>query len=141
MPKKSIGRATLSFEELRTLLVEIESTLNNRPITYIYADEEGISYPLIITPSCLLYGRRKTITANDSQFEIVSTNEYLTRRAKHHKILLKEFTKQWRREYLLSIREAATSSNNGTRDVTAVGDIVILKNESTKRLGRRAYSK
>jgi hypothetical protein len=27
--KKSIGRATLSFEELRTILIEIESTLNN----------------------------------------------------------------------------------------------------------------
>jgi hypothetical protein len=35
---------------------------------------------------------------------------------------------------LLSIREAASSSNNGTRDVIAEGDIVILKNESTKRL-------
>ena len=130
--KKSIGRATLSFEELRTILIEIESTLNNRPITYIYDDEEGISYPL--TPSCLLYGRRTTTTPNDSQFEIVSTNESLTRRAQHHKTLLKEFTKQWRREYLLSIREAASSSNNGTRDVIAEGDIVILKNESTKRL-------
>ena len=41
----------LSFEELPTLLVEIESTLNNGPITYVYDDEEGISYPP--TPSCL----------------------------------------------------------------------------------------
>ncbi|CAB4010784.1 Hypothetical predicted protein [Paramuricea clavata] len=37
-----------------------------------------------------------------------------------------------KREYLLSIREAASSCNNGTRDVIAEGDIVILKNESTK---------
>ncbi|CAB4002459.1 Hypothetical predicted protein [Paramuricea clavata] len=95
--KKSIDRATLSLEELRTILIEIESTLNSHPITYIYDDEEGISYPL--TPSCLLYGRRTTTTPNDSQFEIVSTNESLTRRAQHQKILLKEFTKQWRREY------------------------------------------
>ena len=35
---------------------------------------------------------------------------------------------------MLSIREAASSSNNGTRDVIVEGDIVILKNESTKRL-------
>ena len=41
--KKSIGRAMLSFEELRTLLVEIESTLNNCPITYVYDDEEEVS--------------------------------------------------------------------------------------------------
>jgi hypothetical protein len=41
---------------------------------------------------------------------------------------------QWRQEYLLSIREAASLSNNGTRDVIVEGDIVILKNESTKQL-------
>ena len=40
--KKSIGRAMLSFEELRTLLVEIESTLNNCPIIYVYDDEEEV---------------------------------------------------------------------------------------------------
>ncbi|CAB4012078.1 Hypothetical predicted protein [Paramuricea clavata] len=93
----------------------------------------------------ILHGRqavkrvlRKCVTCKrlegKPQFEIVSTNESLTRRARHHKTLLKEFTKQWRREYLLSIREAARSSNNGTRDVIVEGDIVILKKESTKRL-------
>ena len=51
--KKSVGRSLLTFEELRTLVVEIEATLNNRPLTYIYDDEEGLSYPL--TPADLLY--------------------------------------------------------------------------------------
>ena len=82
--KKSVGRATLSFEELRTIVIDIESTLNNRPIKYLYDNEEGISYPL--TPSCILYGRRTTTTTNDRQFEIVSTNESMTRRAQHHKL-------------------------------------------------------
>ena len=40
--KKSVGRSLLTFEELRTLVVEIEATLNNRPLTYIYDDEEGL---------------------------------------------------------------------------------------------------
>ena len=31
--KKSIGKSSLKFEELPTLMVEIESTLNNRPLT------------------------------------------------------------------------------------------------------------
>ena len=64
--KKQIGRASLTFEELRTILVEIEATLNNRPLTYIYDDEQRVSYPL--TPASLIYGRRIT-TPN----EIVST--------------------------------------------------------------------
>ena len=42
--KKSVGRSLLTFEELRTLVVEIEATLNNRPLTYIYDDEEGLTH-------------------------------------------------------------------------------------------------
>ena len=40
--KKSVGRSLLTFEELCTLVVEIEATMNNRPLTYIYDDEEGL---------------------------------------------------------------------------------------------------
>ena len=31
--KKTIGRTTLTFDELRTITVEIEATLNNRSLT------------------------------------------------------------------------------------------------------------
>ena len=51
--KKILGRSTLSFDELRTVLVEIEGVVNSRPLTYLY--DESISYPL--TPSDLIYGR------------------------------------------------------------------------------------
>ena len=37
-------------------MVEIESVINARPITYVYDDTNSISYPL--TPSDLVYGRR-----------------------------------------------------------------------------------
>ena len=62
--KKLMGRASLSFEEMRTLLIEIEGTLNNRPpLTYIYDDEQGVACPL--TPSMLIYGRIIATAAND----------------------------------------------------------------------------
>ena len=48
--KKSVRRSLLTFEELCTLVVEIEATLNNRPLTYIYDDERT----LIPTHSCRL---------------------------------------------------------------------------------------
>ena len=47
--KKAIGRATLSYDELSTILIEIESIINARPLTYVYDDIESVSYPL--TPS------------------------------------------------------------------------------------------
>ena len=99
--KKSIGRATLSYDELNTILTEVESIINPRPLTYVYDDTESISYPL--TPSHLISGRRITNMANSSHFEVVSTNNSLTRRSKHHRALLRHFTNDWRRNYLLNI--------------------------------------
>lgn len=54
--KKHMGRSSLTFEELRTIIVEIEAVLNNRPLTYVYDDDDGVSYPL--TPSQLIYRRQ-----------------------------------------------------------------------------------
>ena len=74
--KKVVGHSTLNFEELRTLLVEVECTLNNRPITYVYDDENHVSYPL--TPAALIYGRRISQAVNESHAEMKSTNQSLT---------------------------------------------------------------
>ena len=58
MSKKTVGRSTLTLEELNTVLIEIEAVINARPITYVYDDEESVSYPL--TPSQLINGRQIT---------------------------------------------------------------------------------
>ena len=47
--KKVIGRSCLSFEELNTLLVEVEGIVNARPLTYRYADLDGINFALTPT--------------------------------------------------------------------------------------------
>ena len=88
---------------LSTLLVEIESVVNSRPLTYVEDDQDRLSYTL--SPSHLINGRRVTNTSNDSHFEVISTNESLTRRARHHRHLLRQFTGQCRKTYLLSLRE------------------------------------
>jgi len=130
--KKILGRTSLTFEELRTILVEIEATLNNRPLTYTYDDEEGISYPL--TPSQLIYGRQISTLPNDKQFEIVSTHQALTKKAKYQKRILGQFIRRWKREYLLSIREGSSAINGQGNQRISVGDIVILKEDGTPRL-------
>lgn len=75
--RKTVGRSTLTFEEMRTLLVEIECTLNNRPLIYLYDEIEGVSQPL--TPADLIYGRQIVETANDHHFEVISTAQSLTK--------------------------------------------------------------
>ena len=81
--KKCIGRITLSYDELQTLLIEAETIVNCRPLTYVEDDHYGVTYSL--SPSHVIHGRRITSTPNGGHFEVVSTNASLTRRAKHHR--------------------------------------------------------
>ena len=131
--RKHLGRSSLTFEDLRTILVEIEAVLNNRPLTYVYDDENGVSYPL--TPAQLVYGRQITMTVDARQDEIISTYQSLTRRAKHHKRLLNNFSLQWSKEYLLSLREQHQnrSTQRHSRVTLKQGDVVLLRNEGTAR--------
>ena len=52
--KKTLGRSKLSFDELTTILVEVEAVLNSRPLTYLHSDD--VEEPL--TPWHLVIGQR-----------------------------------------------------------------------------------
>ena len=98
--KKTIRQSTLNFDKLATILVEIESTLNNRPHVFV----RGPSYT--VTPSAdLIYGHRIVSVITNQQYEIVSTAKSLMKRAKYQCCCLNNFIKQWRRTTLiLSLR-------------------------------------
>ena len=81
-PKKSIGRTNLSYDKLNTVLIEVETVINSRPLTYLENDQDGVS--LTLSLSHLVNGRRLANTSNDCHFEIMSMNSSLTRRARHH---------------------------------------------------------
>ena len=74
--KKTVGRTSLDYDELNTVLVETESIINSSPLTYIYGDGESISHPL--TPSHLINGRKVSLLPNDEHFEIISTHNALS---------------------------------------------------------------
>ena len=130
---KVIGRQTLGFEQLRTLLVEVEGIVNACPLTYVYDDTEGINYTL--SPSHLMYGRRIYDAPNSKHFEIVSTFQTLMKKWKTHQCLLNHFTTLWRKDYLLNLREChALKCKEGSKSPIEVGQMVILKDDTTKRL-------
>lgn len=130
--RKVVGRSTLTLDELTTVITEIETTLNNRPLTYLHDDTEGVSHAL--TPASLVYGRRIATTPSSRQFEVASTSKTLTKRAKHQYHALNCFVRLWLREYLLSIQERRSIKvARGNSKGIQAGDIVVLKEDGTSR--------
>ena len=57
--KNILGNARLDYEQMLTIIKEIEMVLNNRPITYLYAESDLIE---LVTPNKLLFGRNLLYT-------------------------------------------------------------------------------
>ena len=86
--RKTLGNARLSYEELLTVLAEVECTLNARPLTYEYneVDQE------VLTPSHLIYGRRiKTLPDEIVEPDDVVSEEQCSARFKYLSTRLSHF--------------------------------------------------
>ena len=131
--KKSIGKSHVTYDQLTTLLIEIESIINSRPLTYLSNDQDRVKGSLC--PSHLINGRRLNTAVNEEHFEIVSTHQSLVKRLKHHRHLLNQFLNQWRRDYLLNLREShKLNANKHGKPLIQIGDVVILKSDTCKLL-------
>ena len=133
--KKSIGRACLTFDELLTLVTEVEAVLNSRPLSYISMDD--LEEPL--TPSHLLIGFRALSLPDpnvyDDDPDYNETADDLSRRMKHFVETSKKFWKRWKQEYLLELRELHRTCqiNKGIKDPIKEGQVVTVYDEGHPR--------
>ena len=136
--KKMIGQAKLSLDELHTMIVEIESIINSRPLSYVSSSD--LEEPL--TPSHLLLGRRiLNLPDNlgylpdsaDEEFTVDSS--HLRRRVRHLSNTLNHFWRRWRDEYLVELREAHRQSNHNRLPHSSIasGDVVVVHDENLPR--------
>ena len=138
--KKILKNAKLSYEELLTVVTEVECVLNSRPLTYMSSDD--LEEPL--TPSHLMTGRRLLSIPDEIVVAEEETSEVslLTRRRRYLLLLLSHFWRRWKREYVVELREhhrAKKGTSNG-RSIK-LGDIVTVmeegkSNRGTWKLGR-----
>ena len=77
--RKVLGNAKLTFDEFFTVLVEIEGTLNSRPLTYTYdeLDEE------VLTPSHSMHGRRLQSLPDENMEELEENETNCSKRLRH----------------------------------------------------------
>ena len=127
--RKVLGNARLTRDELSTVFTEVESTLNSRPLTYLY-DELGEA----LTPSHLLYGHRLShlseginpeIDPNDDVDNLSRRFLYLTKKLSH-------FWNRWRKEYLTDLREFHKMQFRKAVPIE-IGDLVLLQEDNVKR--------
>ena len=105
--RKMVGRAKLTFDELNTIVIEVEGVINSRPLTYI--SPEDLEQPL--TPAHLLSGRRllslpDAIYCKDAEDDFEVTSKHLTKRLLYLNRILNNFWKRRQTEYLSELREA-----------------------------------
>ena len=136
--RKFIGQAKFSLDELHTAVVEVESIINSRTLTYI--SPCGLDEAL--TPSHLITGRRVINLPDDLGYcadledpDFTVSQEQLTKRVKYNNLVLNHFWKRWRQEYLAELRESHRSYSQRCSGVPtiSVGDVVVVHEESLPR--------
>ena len=127
---KVIGKSRLSYEDLETVLIQIESIVNSRPLTFITTEE--VCEPL--TPSHLIYGKRLISAINneyidDTTFDISS--EQCSNRVKYIQKLFDHYWSRFRKEYLqeLSEQQRYNQRKFKTDESLLLDDVVIIKDE------------
>ncbi len=94
-----VGNAKLTFEELTTVLTQIESCLNSRPLVLLSCDDDGIK-PL--TPGHFLIGRPLEALPDPAfSYRPIS----LLRRWDLCQTLVRHFWQRWSSEYLASLQK------------------------------------
>lgn len=124
--KRVMGRALLTYEQLNTVLVEIEAVLNSRPISAMSADPTDFSY---LTPGHFL----TNAPLNSYPEQDVSNTP--TNSLKFWSIctsIKQTFWKQWKNVYLTTLQNRPK-----WRSLTpniAVGSLVILRQDNVPPL-------
>ena len=118
---KVADNVKLSFEELTTVLVQIEACLNSRPLGALPCGDNGVD---ALTPGHFLIGRPLEALP-DPSFSYQKFS--LLRRWHLCQALVRHFWKRWSSEYLTTLQKFA-KWRRPTKNIS-VGDVVTLRED------------
>jgi hypothetical protein len=128
---KTIGLRKLTYEELCTVLMEVEAVINNRPLVYIEENDQD----QILTPSHLFCGRRTLDTQSEIGSDIktdIKRDEVISRTKKIN-ASIDHFWKRWSHEYLVELRENHKMKMKTKSVDINKGDVVLIHEDGVKR--------
>ncbi|XP_049886624.1 uncharacterized protein LOC126381137 [Pectinophora gossypiella] len=117
--KRIIGESTLTFEELNTLLTQIEACLNSRPLSPISDHPDDLD-PL--TPAHFLVGESLIILPESDYTDLKEhslTRWQLTQR------MMQSFWKKWQSEYMSRLQQRPKWRSR--QKEFNIGDLVLIK--------------
>ena len=134
--KSTLGRTTLTKEELRTFTAEVEAAINSRPLTFVSSEPDA---PLPLRPIDFL--QPWAIVEDSPEFPVdmddASTAGRLMSNWETTQALLDRFWNRWSKEYLLTLRERSgwKHRNHGTTpdQKPQVGDVVLVEEDRRPR--------
>ena len=114
----------LTFEEFTTVLTQVESCLNSRPLTPVnLPDDDGI---VALTPGHFLIGK-PLLSLPDPQLSYRSVS--LLKRWHLCQHLVRHFWERWHKEYLCSLNKY-NKWRIPSRNI-AIGDVVLVQESGT----------
>ncbi|XP_065223148.1 uncharacterized protein LOC135847518 [Planococcus citri] len=126
--KRVVGNQILTFEEMATILIQIEAILNSRPLTPLSSPDE--THFEVLTPAHLLIGR--PINAAPSDYNDINGLSYSKR---WHLLnqLRNSFWRQWAQEYLRTLQKRTKWRSPVSRPIQ-IDDIVLISDEQSPPL-------
>ena len=122
---KVVGNSLLNWSEFEETCLDLETTVNNRPLAYIEDDEQ---LP-ILTPNVMLFGIPNYIPENDRNEEDVD----LVKRARHLRKTKEKLWLRWSREYVKSLRERHNLNCKSQSSVPKVNEVVLIRGDQPNR--------
>ncbi|GAB0100398.1 hypothetical protein DMENIID0001_164320 [Sergentomyia squamirostris] len=121
--KREVGQTVLTFEELSTVISQIEAILNSRPITPLSDDPNE---PEALTPGHFLVGKPLNILP---EVTLTNINPNTLSRWQLCQSLLQHFAERWRKEYLHTLQNRKKWFKNCEN--LKPGDFVVLFDQNT----------
>ena len=127
--RKQLRYTRLDYEQLLTVIFEVEMIVNNRPLTHNSSDD----IELCLTPNQLLFGRNLDLQTNhklDLSYDLINATEH----NKKINNILNHFWDRWQKEYLVNLRE--THRNLQKRNINSptvrVNDTVLIEDKTPR---------
>ena len=120
------GKALLKLKELKEVLMDVETVLNNRPLSYVEDDVELQE----LTPNLMIFGKRNSLL--DEEAHTLDDKE-LRKRAKYLEKCKNNVWKRWSDTYLKSLRERHNMKYKRKENAIKEGDVVLIKGDERNR--------